>query len=54
MPVYALFIRYASGYTSVRTYASAFLRALDIVALSSQPVTLNTRDYQEAHGFEII
>lgn len=46
MPVFCLFIRYASGYTSVRTYDSAFLRGLDIVMLSSQPVTLRSQDYR--------
>lgn len=45
MPVYALFVTYASGHVSVRTYPSAFLRALEIVALSSQKVTMRIQDY---------
>jgi hypothetical protein len=48
MAIYCLTITYATGHVSVRTYPTAFDRALEVIALSSQPVVLRTRDYPEA------
>jgi hypothetical protein len=44
--IYALFIEDpATGYQSVRTYSTAFLRALEMIVLAPQPLVLTTRDY---------
>lgn len=45
MKIYALYVRYANGYTSVQTWESPLLRALEVILLSSQPVTLTLVDY---------
>jgi hypothetical protein len=45
MLVFALFVRYASGYVSVLTFASAFDRAIEMLTLAREPVTLRVQDY---------
>lgn len=46
MPIFALFISYpATGFTKVETYATQFDRAIRVIGLSSQPLTLKTVDY---------
>jgi hypothetical protein len=45
MPVFCLFVTFPSGYLSVRTFATAFERALEVILLSSQPLILRTQDY---------
>lgn len=43
--IFALFITHASGHVSVHTFDSAFARSLEMIALASHPVTLQTKDY---------
>jgi hypothetical protein len=51
MPIFCLFIEHAAtGYVSVRTYPTAFDRALEMILLSAQPVILRTAEYQVWHG----
>ena len=45
MPVFALFVEHASGYTQVLTFPTAYERALWMIGLASQPVRLRTADY---------
>ena len=46
MPVYALYLSYPlTGHTTVLTFASAFDRALEMIALSAQPVVMRMKDY---------
>ena len=46
MTVFALLVEYpATGYVSVRTYPTAFARALDVIVLSPQPLVLTLKDY---------
>lgn len=45
MKIYALYISYVNGYTAVRTYESALLRALEVILLANQPVSLTLVDY---------
>jgi hypothetical protein len=47
--IFALLITHAAtGYVQVQTFDSAFDRALVMIALSAQPVTMRVRDYPEA------
>jgi hypothetical protein len=48
MPVYALFVTHRSGYVRVLTFPTLFDRALHMVLLSAQPVTLRMVDYAVA------
>jgi len=48
MPIFCLFVTYASGHVSVLTFDSQFDRALQMVMLSAQPVTLRCVDYEAA------
>lgn len=44
--IYALLLDYPlTGHTTVRTYATAFDRALEMILLRDQPVVLRTVDY---------
>jgi len=43
--LFALYVRYASGHVSVRTFDSAFDRALEMILLAAQPVTLTVKDF---------
>lgn len=44
--VYALFVEYPkTGHVTVLTFHSPFLRAIEMIALASQPVVLTPRDY---------
>ena len=45
LPVFALFVMYASGYLHVETFPTAFDRALHVLTLAAAPVTLRLVDY---------
>lgn len=46
MNVFALFVTdIASGFVHVETFATAFDRALAMIRLQLEPVTLSTKDY---------
>lgn len=45
LPVFALFITYASGYVHVETFQTRFDRALAVLRLASEPVRLRLADY---------
>ena len=45
MPIFCLFITYASGYVHVETFPTAFDRALAVLRLVTAPVTLRIADY---------
>ena len=43
--IYALFISYSTGYVKVETFPTEFDRALAVIRLAPQPVTLRLADY---------
>lgn len=45
MPVFALFLTYATGYVQVLTFPTAFDRALHVIAIADQPVVIRLQDY---------
>ena len=45
MPVFCLFITHATGYVQVETFPTGFDRALAVIRLAEQPVTLRIADY---------
>lgn len=47
--IFALFVTYRDGYVSVLTFPTAFARALEVILLSAQPVTLRIQDFVPAH-----
>jgi hypothetical protein len=52
--IYALYIEDpATGYQSVRTYSTAFFRALEVILLSPQPLILRLVDYSELAGEQV-
>ena len=49
MPIFCLYITFPkTGYVRVETFSTAFDRALFMVGLSAQPVTLRIQNYAEA------
>ena len=45
MTVFALFVTHGSGYVHVETFPTPFDRALAVLTLARQPVTLRIADY---------
>jgi len=43
--MFLLFITHPTGYVQVVTFATRFERAIDMIALRLEPVTLRTADY---------
>lgn len=43
--MYLLYITHASGYVQVLTFPDTFSRALHMILLAAQPVTLRIGDY---------
>lgn len=43
--IFAMYVTYASGYVHVETFPTQFDRALEVIRLASEPVTLRIADY---------